>query len=104
VVKSSRFKVVWDILAFEQFKEILLYLEEQSDQAPKIVKKGILDRIKIIKQNPLTCESDKLRSPVSEDFRACVVFSYRMSYQIDFPSKQIRILRVRHTSREPLGY
>ncbi len=104
MVKSSQLKVVWDILAFEQFKDILNYLEEQSVQAPKIVKKGILDRIKVIQKNPLICEADKLRLPISDDYRAFIVFSYRVTYQIDYDSQEIRILRVRHTSREPLGY
>lgn len=104
MVKMSQFEVVWDVIAFEQFRDILIYLEEQSVQAPKIVKKGILERIKVIKKNPHTCEPDKLRSPISEEFRAFIVFSYRVTYQIDFESRQIRILRVRHTSREPLGY
>lgn len=104
MVKSSSLKVVWDIEAFNQFKEILTYLEEQSRQAPKIVKKAILDRISQIKNNPLICESDKLKSPTDKNFRAFIVFSYRVTYQIKIETKEIRILRVRHTSREPLGY
>ncbi len=97
-------KVVWDVEALNHFKEILTYLEEQSSQAPKIVKKAILDRINQIKDNPLTCEVDKLKSPTDKNFRVFIVFSYRVTYQIKLESKEIRILRIRHTSREPLGY
>jgi plasmid stabilization system protein ParE len=104
MVKASSLKVIWDVEALNQFKEILTYLEEQSRQAPKIVKKAILDRINQIKDNPLTCESDKLKSPTDKDFRAFIVFSYRITYQVKLDEKEIRILRVRHTSREPLGY
>jgi plasmid stabilization system protein ParE len=104
MVKASSLKVVWDVEALNQFKEILTYLQEQSKQAPKIVKKAIIDRINQIQDNPLTCESDKLRSPTDSNFRAFIVFSYRVTYQVKLKTKEIRILRVRHTSREPLGY
>jgi plasmid stabilization system protein ParE len=104
MVKVLPLKIVWDIEALNQFKEILFHLEQQSIQAPKIVKKEILDRLKLIKNNPNTFEADKLRTPINENFRAFVVFSYRVTYQICFELKELRILRIRHTSREPLGY
>ena len=50
------------------------------------------------------CEVDKLKAPSDMDFRAFIVFSYRITFQIKLEAKEIRILRVRHTSREPLGY
>lgn len=53
MVKSISPKIVWDANALEQFKEILIYLEQQSSQAPKIVKKAIIERIGLIKNNPL---------------------------------------------------
>lgn len=104
MVKPNVLKVVWDVEALNQFKEVLTYLEGQSEQAPKIVKQAILDRIKVLVKNPFSCELDKLREPSSEEFRAFVAFSYRITYQIQLESNEIRILRVRHTSREPLGY
>ena len=39
MVKVLPLKIVWDIEALNQFKEILIHLEQQSIQAPKIVKK-----------------------------------------------------------------
>ena len=96
--------VVWDKVALEQFKDILIYLEKQSDQAPRIVKKAVLDRIKIIKSNPLSYEMDKLKTPFNKSFRAFIVYNYRITYQVNSAAKEIRILRIRHTSREPLGY
>jgi len=70
----------------------------------RVVKSAIISRLDIIKTNPLICESDKLKDPTHKDFRAFVVFSYRVTYQMKFETKELRILRVRHTSREPLGY
>lgn len=105
MVKPTSYKVVWNIEALGQFKRILEYLEKNSKQAPKIVKQAILERIKEIKINPLICEADKLKTPlIDKDFRAFVVYSYRISYQIKINTKEVRILRVRHCSREPLGY
>lgn len=104
MVKNSSFKIIWDVQALEHFKEILEYLNEQSNQAPKIVKKAFFDRISTIKKNPLVSEKDKLRNPPSKDYRAFIVFSYRITYQIQNEAKEVRILRIRHTSREPLGY
>jgi plasmid stabilization system protein ParE len=104
MVKAVSFKLVWDRKALDHLNDILTYLEKQSKQAPKIVKTAILERLELIKTNPLTTEADKLKNPISIDFRAFVVFSYRVTYQIKTDKKEIRVLRIRHTSREPLGY
>ena len=104
MVKPGLFKIVWDRKALAHFKDILAYLEKQSPRAPKIVKDAILSRLDLIKTNPLICETDKLKDPANKEFRAFVVFSYRITYQIKSDIKEIRVLRVRHTSREPLGY
>ena len=104
MVKASSFEVVWDRKALDNLQHILDYLSKQSDQAPKTVKKGILSKIEIIRTSPLICEPDKLKDPKSKDFRAFAIFNYRVTYQIKSSEKEIRIVRVRHTSREPLGY
>jgi len=97
-------KIIWDRKALDHFKDILTYLEKQSDQAPKIVKTAIISRLDFIKKKTLICELDKLKDSPNKDFRAFVVFSYRVTYQIKSDLKEIRVLRIRHTSREPLGY
>jgi plasmid stabilization system protein ParE len=104
MVRPVRFKIRWDRNALDQLKEILEYLAKQSDQAPKIVKTAILSHLDIIKSNPLVTEPDKLKDPIDKQFRAFIVFSYRVTYQIKSDIKEIHILRIRHTSREPLGY
>lgn len=101
---SKSFKIVWDVQALEHFQSILGYLEKQSEQAPKIVKSAILSRINSIKNNPNVYEIDKLKDNPNKEFRAFVVFSFRVTYQVKTDLNQIRIIRIRHTSREPLGY
>lgn len=98
------FKIVWDRKALDYFKEILGYLNKQNKQASKIVKKAIVNRLELIKSNPLICELDKLKESKNKDFRAFVIFNYRVTYQIKTDSKEVRVLRIRHTSREPLDY
>ena len=104
MVKSTSFRIIWDRKALDEFKEILTYLEKQNAQAPKIVNGAIIDRLEVIKSNPLIAESDKLKDSPNKDFRAFVIYSYRVTYQIKIDIREIRILRIRHTSREPLGY
>lgn len=104
MVNKKSFKIIWDKHALNDFKEILNYLSEQSSQAPKIVKRAILSRINSIKSNALICEIDKLKDLPNIEFRAFVVFSYRITYKIQSERNEIYILRIRHTSREPFGY
>ena len=104
MVKSISYKIVWDRPALDNLKEILVYLEKQSKQAPKIIKTSILEKLEHIQTNPLTFEVDNLKEMPNKDFRAFFVFSYRVTYQIKTDLKEIRVLRIRHTSREPLGY
>ncbi len=39
MVKSASFKIIWDRNALDHFKEILHYLEKQSESAPKLLKR-----------------------------------------------------------------
>ena len=68
MVKNKSFKIIWDKQTLDNFKEILTFLSKQSSQAPKIVKKGILSRLDIIKTNALICELDKLKDNPNKGF------------------------------------
>ncbi len=104
MVKQKSFAIIWDRNALEDFKEILSFLSKQSSQAPKIVKEGILSRLEIIKTNPLIFEIDKLKDESAKEFRAFVIYSYRITFQINTATNEIRVIRIRHTSREPFDY
>lgn len=104
MVAKPAFKLIWDKRALKQLEDILDYLSTQSKDDPFIVKSAIVNRLEIIRKSPLVVESDKLKDPLNSNFRAFVVFNYRITYQIELDRAEIRILRVRHTSREPLGY
>ena len=104
MIKQKSFTIIWDRIALDHFKDILDFLSKQSSQAPKIVKEGVLSRIEDIKKNAFIFEIDKLKDYPNKEFRAFVIYNYRITYQINEASKEIRILRIRHTSREPFGY
>lgn len=104
MVKHRTFKIIWDVNALNDFVEILEFLSKKGNQAPRIVKQGILTRLEVIRKNAFICETDKLKDTQDREFRAFVVYSYRITYQIKSSLNEIRVIRVRHTSREPLGY
>ena len=101
---NPKYTVIWDRKALEEFKTILTYLHNQSSNASRIVKLKMLDRVELLKSNPRLAEADKLKSHPNSNFHAFVVFSYRLTYQIMEEEKLIRILRIRHTSKEHLIY
>ena len=101
---NPKYTVIWERKALEEFKTILTYLHNQSLNASRIVKLKMLDRVELLKSNPRLAEVDKLKSHPNLNFHAFVVFSYRLTYQIMEEEKLIRVLRIRHTSKEPLNY
>lgn len=53
---------------------------------------------------PMRYPADKLRLDGDASFRAVELRRYRISYLVDEAAGKVIIVRVRHTSREPLGY
>lgn len=104
MTKQKPYTIIWDRIALDDFKGVLDYLSKQSSQAPQIVRKGVISLLGEIEKNPLIFEIDKLKEYPNEEFRAFVIYNLRITYQVNAATKEIRILRIRHTSREPLGY
>ena len=95
--------VVWDKRAFEQFNEIYnsLKVNENLSFATK-VKNTILKSTNELIYTPEIYEQDRFKVDNDGTYRAFEKFKYRIAYRIT--ETQIRILRVRHTSREPMNY
>jgi len=104
MIRRKSYTIIWDRIALDHFKEILDYLSKQSFQAPRIVREGVISRLDDLKKNPFIFEIDKLKDTANTEFRAFIIYNYRITYQVKEVTKEIRILRIRHTSREPLGY
>ena len=95
-------KIIWERSALDELKEILSYIEKQSIAGARIVNTAIREGVKTLKTNPNTYTADFLKDNNDGSYRAFTVYSYRITYKI--ANNEIIILRVRHTSREPLEH
>jgi mRNA-degrading endonuclease RelE of RelBE toxin-antitoxin system len=81
---------------------LLEHLHEESEQAVDIVGNAILDEIEKLKVHPASQPLDRFKRKNDGNYWACIVYSYRISYYVD--GNILYILRIRHTSREPLEH
>ncbi len=95
-------KIVWDKQAILQMEEIYKYLKERSVQSANKVRKKVKETIQELPKHPEIFPLDRFRIDENNEHRAFEKYSYRITYRVR--EKEIRILRVRHTSREPLEY
>ena len=95
-------KVVWRKGAYSHLEKQYNHIKKDSLKSAKKVKNTILSIAENLKDNPEIYPLDKYRKNNKGDIRAFEKYSLRVAYQIT--EKQIRIIRVRHTSREPLEY
>ena len=91
--------IVWRKLALLQVHKIYNYIKKDSLQSAKKVREKTFKRAEELKHNPTIYPLDKYRKNNNGSFRAFEVYNYRIAYQIT--KSEVRILRVRHTSREP---
>lgn len=99
---KKKIRIEWHKPATKQFDELLEYLYYESEQAASLVGNAILDEIEKLAAHPTAQPVDRFKKNNDGNFRACIVYSYRISYYID--GNIIYILRIRHTSREPLEH
>ncbi|WP_316786870.1 type II toxin-antitoxin system RelE/ParE family toxin [Pedobacter frigiditerrae] len=93
-------EIKWSRLAIKQLFDIIQYLEENDsvDYAEKLEKK-VLSKIKSLPQKIEIYQLDRLKQANDGNFYAFEIDSYRISYRQ--LQKEIRILRIRHSSRRP---
>lgn len=97
-------KVIWSKHALVQTEAIHRYILEESQSleiADKVVK-SLFDSTQLLETRWEIYARDKLKQNNDGSYRAYVKYHYRISYRI--VQDLVRILRVRHTSREPLEY
>ena len=99
---KQKIKVEWHKDASLHFNQILEYLYNESEHAVSIVGNAILDEVEKLAKYPNAYPLDRFKKNNDGNYRACIVYSYRISYYIN--ENVIYILRIRHTSREPLEY
>jgi len=97
-------KVIWSKQALEQTKAIHKYILDTSKSvsiADRVVE-ILFDSTQILSFQSDLFELDKFKKNNDGSYRAYTKFSYRVSYRIQ--NDTIRILRIRHTSRDPLEF
>jgi plasmid stabilization system protein ParE len=94
--------IVWSKNATKQYYQILEYLAEEAPDAVSIVGNALLDMIDALALEYNNYPPDRFKKNNDGTFKAALVFNYRVSYRIN--EKDIFILRIRHTSREPMNY
>ena len=99
---KKKISIIWSSDASSHLLEILEYLHAESETAANIVAGTLFQTIEKLPAQPLSHPKDRFRKNNKGECRACIVYSYRISYLVS--ENEIIILRIRHTSREPLEF
>ena len=94
--------VVWSDTAKAELKKAFEYIAWDSLQNAQIVRDTLIDHTIDLVKNPEKHPLDKFKKDNDGTWRAFEKYNYRISYRI--LKHQIRIVRMRHTSRSPLTY
>ena len=96
-------RIDWGRRAFDQFESALRYIAIISPQNAEKVRLDVIIEIEKIAGHPELHPPDKFKlNNDSSKFRAFEKHRLRVAYYVG--DDHIRILRVRHTSREPKNY
>ena len=95
-------KIIWDDDAKKFLKSALHYIRSDSPQNAEKVKREIKAIVRALSVNPERHPQDKYRINKNDSYRAFELYKLRFSYVIS--DTEIRIVRIRHTSQEPLFY
>ena len=89
-------------MALKQFNSAIDYISNDSIQNAEKVRMKILKKIESLSLYPEIYSADKYKINNDGSYRAFELYHYRIAYRVT--NKEIRILRIRHTSREPKQY
>ena len=95
-------RVVWRKGALDHLNKNYNHIKKDSLQSARKVRDTIFDMTDALKDHPTMYPLDMYRKNNRGGIRAFEKFSLRVSYQVT--ETEIRIIRVRHTSRDPLEY
>ena len=95
--------VKWSKPALDQLDKALDFIMEEGfiSYAAKL-EENIISRIENLVDNYNIYPIDKYKKDNDGSYRAFEVDDYRVSYRVE--KSQIKIIRIRHTSRKPLKY
>lgn len=93
---------VWSKRARAQLQKAYEYILLDSVQNAEMVVNQIVDQASALVNDPQKHPPDKFKKTNDGTWRAFEKHHYRISYRI--MPKQIRIVRLRHTSKSPLKF
>lgn len=94
--------VVWSNGAKSELKKAYEYISLDSLQNAKMVRDALIDLTIDLPKHPEKHPIDRFKKDNDGTWRAFEKYHYRISYRI--LKDQIRIVRMRHTSKSPLNY
>ena len=94
--------IKWNKRAINQLIKAVEYIEEASVQNAEKVKNDLLAEISKLTAHPEKYNPDKYHVNNDGSFRAFELHRYRVSYR--YTKNAIRIIRIRHTKRNPKNY
>jgi plasmid stabilization system protein ParE len=93
---------VWSKGARMELRKAYEYILQDSPQNAAKVRDEIIDLTLDLPKHPEKHAPDKFKKNNDGTWRAFEIYHYRISYRI--MTDEIRIVRMRHTSRSPLKY
>jgi addiction module RelE/StbE family toxin len=93
---------VWTPQAITELRKAFEYISQDSPQNANNVIDEIIALADKLPEQPEMFPPDKYKKNNDGSWRSFEKFHYRISYRIT--KKDIRIIRMRHTSRTPLQY
>jgi plasmid stabilization system protein ParE len=95
-------QVIWPQKARKQLREAYEYIKLDSVKNAEKVRKEILASTRQLGIAPKVYRPDKYKTDNDGSYRAFELHRYRISYHI--AKDEVTIVRVRHTSMDPLEY
>jgi len=96
------YEVVWTKRSQKQMRQLFKHISKDSPKNASKVVQEIADAVHKAIPNPEIYGPDKYKADNDGSYRALEKHHYRIAYR--FSKNIIRVLRVRHSSMEPLGY
>jgi plasmid stabilization system protein ParE len=99
---SKNRRIVWDKNAVQYLQTAIKFIRKDSPQNAEKVKQQIMDSVTALADQPEKHPIDKYRINNDRSFRAFEVYKFRITYFVS--DREIRIVRIRHTSQEPKDF
>lgn len=96
------YEVVWTKRSQKQMRQVFRYISKDSPKNALRVVLEIAEAVEKAIPNPEKYAPDKYKTDNDGSYRALEKHHYRVAFR--FSKNTIRVLRVRHTSMEPLNY